>query len=119
MAETGLKGPYVLGKPEIDEAVGQQSPGAYALDQSHDSGPFRITYVGRSDTDVNARLQEHVGKYKRFKFEYYATAEEAYKKECELYHDFNPPARIAHPARTDKTKWTCPRCTSGQSHGFK
>ncbi len=91
-----------MGKTEINEVVTQQSPGAYALDQSHDSGPFHITYVGRSDTDVNASLQERVGKYKRFKFEYYPSAEEAYQKECALYHDFpTPPAhRIAHPLPT-------------------
>ena len=118
MAETGLKGPYTMGKSEINETVTQQSPGAYALDQSHDAGAFHITYVGRSDTDVNARLQEHVGKYKRFKFEYYASAQEAYEKECALYHDFNPPARIAHPSRPTGTKWKCPLCTSGESHGF-
>lgn len=118
MAETGLNGPFALGKSEIDTAVTRQSPGAYALDQSHDTGPFHITYVGRSDTDVNARLQEHVGKYKRFKFEYYESAEQAYTKECELYHDFNPPARIAHPSRMTGTKWKCPRCASGEPAKF-
>ena len=115
MADTGLNGPFTMGKSEIDAAVTQQSPGAYALDQSHDSGPFHITYVGRSDTDVNARLQEHVGKYKRFKFEYYTSAQEAYEKECALYHDFNPPARIAHPARPAGTDWKCPRCNSRET----
>ncbi len=110
MAETGLNGPFPMSKTDIDAMVTEQSPGVYALDQSHDSGPFHITYVGRSDTDVNASLQERVRKYKRFKFEYFPTGEEAYRKECELYHDFNPPARIAHPARPMGTKWTCPRC---------
>ena len=118
MADTGLKGPFPMGKTEIDETVTQQSPGAYALDQSHDSGPFHITYVGRSDTDVNASLQERAGKYKRFKFEYYATPQEAYEKECALYHDFNPPARIAHPARPAGMKWKCPRCSSGETAAF-
>ena len=110
MADTGLNGPFPMSKTDINEAVGQQSPGVYALDQSHDSGAFHISYVGRSDTDVNASLQERVGKYKRFKFEYYPSAQEAYEKECTLYHDFNPPARIAHPSRPMGTKWKCPRC---------
>ncbi|HEX3746370.1 MAG TPA: hypothetical protein VHW09_20675 [Bryobacteraceae bacterium] len=99
-----------MSKSEIDAVVSKQAPGAYALDQSHDDGAFHITYVGRSDTDVNASLQERVGKYKRFKFEFYETGEEAYQKECTLYHDFNPPARIAHPARPSGTTWRCPRC---------
>jgi hypothetical protein len=110
MPDTGLNGPFPMSKSDIDAAVAQQSPGVYALDQGHDSGPFHITYVGRSDTDLNASLQERVRKYKRFKFEYFPSAEDAYHKECELYHDFNPPARIAHPARPMGTKWKCPRC---------
>jgi hypothetical protein len=110
MPETGLNGPFPMSKADIDTAVAQQSPGVYALDQSHDTGPFHITYVGRSDTDVNASLQERVRKYKRFKFEYSLSPEEAYQKECVLYHDFNPPARIAHPSRPAGTKWRCPRC---------
>ena len=110
MAETGLNGPFPMSKTDIDTAVAEQSPGVYALDQSHDTGPFHITYVGRSDTDVNASLQERSHKYKRFKFVYLPTAEEAYHIECELYHDFNPPARIAHPARPMGSKWKCPRC---------
>ena len=111
MPETGLDGPFNMTAHEIDAAVSQEAPGAYALDQSHDSGPFHITYVGRSDTNVNASLRERMGKYKRFKFAYLPSAEEAYVKECELYHDFNPPARIAHPARPMGTKWKCPRCS--------
>jgi hypothetical protein len=99
-----------MNKADIDATVSEQSPGVYALDQSHESGPFYFTYVGRSDTDVKASLHERAHKYKRFKFEYAQSAEEAYRKECELYHDFNPPARIAHPARPHGTKWTCPRC---------
>ena len=51
--------------------------------------------MGRSDTDLNQRLHEHMPKYKRFQFGYFATAQEAYEKECALYHDFNPPAALA------------------------
>src|SRR5271165_2864833 len=99
MAETGLKGPYALIDEEINREVSGESPGAYALDQSHESGPFHITYVGRSDKNLNERLHEHKAKYKRFKYETFATPLEAFEKECALYHDFNPPARISHPAR--------------------
>jgi hypothetical protein len=113
MPEMGLNGPFALADADIDREVSRTAPGVYALDQNHDSGPFRITYVGRSDTDVNQRLHEHLPKYKRFQFEYYATPQEAYEKECALYHDFNPPARISHPARQHGSKWRCPRCNSG------
>ncbi|MBZ5728790.1 MAG: hypothetical protein LAP87_27895 [Acidobacteriia bacterium] len=110
MAETGLSGPFALSASAIDQEISKTSAGVYALDQSHDSGAFHISYVGRSDTDLNQRLHEHVGKYKRFKYEYYDSAQDAFEKECALYHDFNPPSRISHPARLKGSGWKCPRC---------
>jgi len=110
MEETGLKGPFSLTATEIGSQVTEKSAGVYLLDRSHESGPFYISYVGRSDTDVKGRLQEHVGKYKRFKFEYHASPLETFEKECALYHDFNPPSTISHPGRQSSLKWKCPRC---------
>jgi hypothetical protein len=110
MAETGLRGPFALTSEEVNKEVSNNSPGTYALDQGHDSGGFHISYVGRSDTNVNERLLEHVGKYKRFKFEYYPTPREAFDKECGLYHDFNPPAKIQHPTRPNGSGWKCLHC---------
>ena len=112
MPEMGLKGPFALTEEEINREISQTSAGVYALDQNHDTGPFRITYVGRSDDDLNKRLHEHKRKYKRFQYEFYGTAREAYEKECALYHDFNPPARISHPAGPQGLKWRCPRCNA-------
>jgi hypothetical protein len=112
MPEMGLTGPFALTEVDINKEVSQVSPGVYALDQNHESGPFRVTYVGRSDANLNQRLHEHRPKYKRFQYTYFATAEEAFEKECALYHDFNPPARISHPSRPAGTKLRCPRCNS-------
>jgi len=111
MPEMGLTGPFALTEEEINRQV-EPTPGVYALDQNYDSGPFRVTYVGRSDTNLNQRLHEHRPKYKRFQYHYFATPQEAFEKECNLYHDFNPPARISHPARPHGTNWRCPRCNS-------
>jgi hypothetical protein len=110
MAETGLLGPYPLKAQEIDNEINRKSPGVYVLDRSHDDGPFHISYVGRSDTDLNARLHEHGAKYRRFKYEYYPSPEEAFAKECWLYHEFNPPSTIAHPPRPHGSKWKCALC---------
>ena len=110
MAETGLLGPYPLTASDINGEVREKSPGVYALDRSHDDGPFHISYVGRSDTDLNSRLHEHSGKYKRFKYQYQVSPEEAFAKECGLYHEFNPPSTIAHPPRPLGSKWKCPKC---------
>ncbi len=109
MASSGLKGSFALTDEKIDEEVTKTSPGAYAL--GYTSGAtFHIEYVGRSDTDVNDRLHDWAGKYKRFKYDYFSSAKAAFEKECNLYHDFDPADNKVHPARPQKTSWTCPRC---------
>jgi len=110
MAETGLNGPFPLTAAEIDREITAKGPGVYVLDRSHDDGPFHISYVGRSDTDLKARLHEHGERYKRFKYEYHATPEDAFAKECRLYHEYNPPSTIAHPPRPNGSKWKCAEC---------
>ena len=117
MAETGLNGPFALQPAEIEKEITRTSPGVYILDRSHEDGPFHISYVGRSDTDVKARLLEHGAKYKRFKYEYYGTPEDAFAKECDLYHDFNPPSTIAHPPRPTAPSGSAPAAKSSARLG--
>ncbi len=107
MASSGLKGPYALTDDMIDDEVTRTSAGAYALGKlSGDT--FYIEYVGRSDTDVNNRLHDHVGNYPKFKYDYFGSAKAAFEKECNLYHDFNPSDNKAHPARPNGANWKCP-----------
>ena len=112
MATTGLDGPYTLSREKIDSVVTRTSPGAYALGEMKDN-TFYISYVGRSDDDVNRRLHEWVGKYASFKFGYYPSAKAAYEKECSLWHDFGGPDgkldNKSHPAKT-VVSWACPVC---------
>lgn len=110
MASSGLKGSFPLTDEKIDEEVTKTSPGAYALGDTLADANFGIDYVGRSDTDVNNRLHDHVGKYKRFKYDYFPSAKTAFEKECNLWHDFDPPNNKVHPARPNGTSWKCPRC---------
>ncbi len=72
MPSTGLKGSYPLSEEKINTEVTKTSAGAYALGNVADD-TFYVEYVGRSDSDINSRLQQHVGKYKRFKYDYYAS----------------------------------------------
>lgn len=109
MAKSGLSRAYPLSKSQIDKVVSETSPGAYALGETRD-GTFYISYVGRSDDDVNDRLKDHVGKHKEFKYRYYSTVEAAFEKECRLYHDFEPPENKVHPARPAGKDWKCPVC---------
>jgi len=84
---TGLSGPFELSLVSIATAVNQTSPGTYVLGRQSPAG-FVIEYVGRSDTDLNARLQTWVGSYPAFKAAYFSSSQEAYQKECEIFHLF-------------------------------
>lgn len=108
----GLRGPFPLTAGGVDNAVYSVCAGAYALGKMLDGqNVFGVHYVGRSDTDVNGRLKQHVVEwYPRFFYEYYSSPKAAFEKECNLYHDFNPPDNKVHPARPVNTYWKCPRC---------
>lgn len=111
MSNSGLRGPFPLTSTGIDKEVAKKSAGAYALGQTNDKDVFVVSYVGRSDDDVNARLKQHVTEwYPQFKYEYYSSAKAAFEKECNLYHDFDPPDNKIHPARPWDANWKCPRC---------
>src|ERR1700683_4645265 len=102
MAENGLLGPFALTDRVIDQQVVQSRPGAYVLEDSTDLVNFRVIYVGRSDTNVNNQLHVHVGSYKRFLYQYCASAQVAFEKECALYHDFEPQNNPIHPQRPSR-----------------
>jgi hypothetical protein len=121
MANSGLNGPFELTEQGIDYSVTLTSPGAYVLGKQGGDGKFYISYVGRSDNDVNDRLHDWIGKYSQFKFGYLESPEMAFVKECNLYHDFGGPEKgldnEVHPQRPENSNWQCPRCNvfSGQS----
>lgn len=111
MAASGLFGSYPLTTEKINEVVTGVGPGAYALGyRSADGKTFTIQRVGRSDTNLNKRLHDHVGNYKRFKYGYFSSAKDAYYAECRLYHGFNPPDNFIHPDEPDGTNLSCPVC---------
>ncbi len=110
MASSGLDGEYPLTESGVDTNVSRTSAGAYALGRT-EGEKFLISYVGRSDDDVNARLKKHVDDYAKFKYGYFSSPKAAFEKECNLYHDFEPPDNKIHPARPGNTNWTCPRCS--------
>jgi hypothetical protein len=102
-----------LSNEKIDELVTQTKPGVYALDKTT-SGAFKVSYVGRSDTDLNDRLKKWVGKYSYFEFQYATSPKDAFEKECELWHDFGgSEGRLdneQHPERPNGSDWKCPKC---------
>lgn len=109
--DTGLFGPFVLSTNQVDVSVTGKGPGAYALGATNANGGLNVSYVGRSDSDLNARLKQHVGSYTHFKYGFYSTAIAAYEKECRLYHDFGTSgANEVHPARPAGSSAKCPVC---------
>lgn len=110
MASLNMNGPYDLTAAEIDRVITRTSPGNYALGRVDDKKTFLVSYVGRSDTDVNGRLHDHAGNYDKFKYSYASSAKAAFERECENYHDFDPPDNKSHPDRPNGSNWKCPRC---------
>lgn len=106
---------YVLNPDEIDKFVEVGSIGNYALGYRDLEGTFIVRYVGRSDTDLNSRLKDHVNEdpeYRRFKFVTFDSAVDAYKLECQNYHDFDNLKNEYHPRKPDgmENKVFCPVC---------
>lgn len=112
--DMGLKS-YDLTSANIDKYVTKTSSGNYALGYIKKDGVFIVQYVGRADSDVNARLKAHVGEdYTLFKFSYATSPKEAFETECKNYHDFGGNAKLNneyHPDRPNKSSWKCPVCT--------
>jgi hypothetical protein len=108
--KTGLLGPYRLTFDGISDAIARRTPGVFALGSTDPSGNFRVKHVGRADSDIRSRLCECIGSDALFKVAFYASAQAAFEKECELFHDFAPPGNRIHPGRAKGTRWECPRC---------
>jgi hypothetical protein len=109
MPSLGMTGPFALTGEVICAFVTKRSPGNYALGYTNKDGCFCIQRVGRSDDDVNGRLQQCIGESKQFKFSFAASAKEAFEKECRNYHDFNKPTgNKIHPERPEGAEYNCP-----------
>jgi hypothetical protein len=114
MAKSGLLGPYRLSFDTLRGLITRVSPGVFALGHTNLDGRFLINKVGRADDDVCARLSNLIGTANLFKFGYFDSSEEAFKKECALYHDFSPPGNMVHPYRPIGTDWECPYCRTAE-----
>lgn len=101
--------PYTVAA--IEDAVKKVAAGAYVLDPPDPREGVAVGFVGRSDTDLAEGLQRHVkAGYRRFAFTYTATAMDAYKKECQMWHEWKPAANPVHPVRPNGTDARCLIC---------
>lgn len=100
----GMKGPFSVDEIYI---VDSGYPGVYALSRNG----ITIHYVGRSDSSLRDRLRNSITEgegYKYFWFDYETSPMQAYKKECILYHRYNPVDNTVHPAVPSNANWRCP-----------
>ncbi len=113
MTALGMMGPFDLAPESIDANIPVTSPGNYALG-TVDGGTFYVSYIGRSDRDLNGRLKAWLEKrYTSFKFSYASSSREAFEKECVNFHEFGGVQILennAHPDRPADSSWRCPIC---------
>ena len=100
----GMSGPY-----SVDDIYKVESDciGVYALSRNGTT----IHYVGRSDSDLRGRLRKSIMEgegYQYFWFAYETSPMRAYKRECILYHRYNPVDNTVHPAVPANMNWRCP-----------
>ena len=111
LKSTGLYGPHYLDANSIRANVSGIGPGAYALGRMN-GNIFVVCRVGRSDSDLAERLQKHINTgYTAFKFAFYPTPQQAFEKECSLFHDWGGIDVLdneIHPDRPSHTNWACP-----------
>lgn len=110
-------GPYPLASPPIRKHV-LPKPGAYVLFTDKNEA----VYCGRSDTDLNTRIQQHLTTNEtneciktknptKFFYQNAPGSKEAYELECNNFHKYNPPCNDEHPEKNDAA-WSCPVCKS-------
>ncbi|AMK78455.1 MULTISPECIES: hypothetical protein [Methylomonas] len=116
MASLDMQGAYDLSNAKINELITESAEGNYALGIiNQKTNKFVVKYVGRSETDLNARLKQHVGRYPKFKFSYAASPKAAFEKVCQNYHDFGGSKKLlnhVHPTRPADVDWKCPCCNT-------
>jgi hypothetical protein len=111
-----MTGPYPLTEEDIDSRF-QEKIGNYALGVAA-KNIMAVKYVGRSDTNLNQRLKDHLGEegYNAFEFAYTGNPELAYRKECRDFHAFVDRGFILdnkiHPDKPKGASLTlvCPVC---------
>lgn len=114
MPSLNMKGPHDLNQATIAKEVASGKIGNYALGRmgsGSKSNTFMVNYVGRSDSDLAKRLNDHVDKHPKFMYSYATSTDSAFKEECRNYHDFKPPSNEAHPAVPAGSDTPCPYCS--------
>lgn len=99
-------------KKEVDNGGDWSSASVFVMGgirKGSDGKPrFAIRYVRHVDGDLGAVLRQYIGSYKVFRFKFFRSTHNAYDRECEIYHKFNPRDNTDHPTKPKNTKFICP-----------
>ena len=113
MIELTMADIYPLASPVIDDLIPPKTIGNYVLGYRVGK-TIQVKYVGRSDTDLNRRLKEHLeDPYDAFMFNIQNTPEEAYIEECWNWHGCDGEEWLdnkIHPDRPEGCTEICPVC---------
>lgn len=115
MRTLNMDGPFELNQEVINELIPDELPGNYAYGYiDEEDGSFVVQYVGRSDTNLKERICHGINNYPYFKASIANSAQEAYYKECQNYHDFGGEEGLLdnkiHPATPERGLGLCPVC---------
>ena len=106
---------HILERSSIIENIAHKKIGNYWLGDLTPDGSLFVRYVGRSDTCLRRRLQEHSikGIYEAFVFRESETIKEAFDIECREWHMFKTLGQLdnsIHPDSPSRLPYKCPYC---------
>ena len=125
MGSLNMEGPFDFNINSIDINVNKVCGGNYALGtEDKITSNFHVTYVGRSDSDLNNKLKKKLSQTKSivskfeqknisFKYSYAFSPKEAFDKECYNYHSFVRSKKLTnniHPEKPKDVSCMCPVC---------
>ena len=115
MPNPKMEGPFPFTRDDVDRRITKHQAGNYVLGRKNAIGKFVPEYVGRSDSDVNTRLKDHLPEYYTyFMFRYATSPKDAFECECRYYHTLGGKDCLdnkMHPDLPDDSKkWKCPVC---------
>lgn len=111
-----LFGPFPLIPERIEKHLQANSPGVYALGEMTNRG-FVIKMVRRADDDLRTALKAHLaGPEKHFMFSYAVSPQDAFIKECRLFHSLAV-LHHTHPTPPEGTGLHCPACAHTEHAG--
>jgi len=103
LGSLGVEGPFDFTSVEIDAKVLPRRIGTYVLGTVRADGSFNVSYVGRSDVDLNVELKKRLAsKYPKFMFSYAGSSEDAFIKESQNYHHFGGKEALDNERHPDR-----------------